>query len=195
MSPEIPSAEGQVAARHLSASFAGDPVVAVHTDEALGKTVHVLRWTDEPKQGLSTYATVDLSENLPIPGLTLRSPRVELLGTCANAFEAFSGMLATCAFTILRERLVVGAGTVLPNVVNRFGLDVPMRHIALMPPLFWERLERLHFDDRPVSWLVAAPISDAEYWYAMHAGFEALEDRFAEEEVDLFDLYRASCVE
>jgi hypothetical protein len=65
-----------------------------------------------------------------------------------------------------------------------------------MDPFPWPSLqESLDLPDRKVSWLMAIPISDAEYEYAQEKGPGALEDLLVKEhEIDVADLIRPSVV-
>ena len=137
------------------------------------------------------YATIGLSEceiGLVSYGKSLR---VELLGVCDAKEKFFANILATTALEIMQNRKC-SYGDIIPYVISEYIPDSEMKHIYLTNPFLWEGFETLEFTDRVVAWLLIVPISDKEKDYAIENGWEALEEKFEEHNVDIFVLKRKS---
>ncbi|MDR7235941.1 hypothetical protein J2Y02_000546 [Neobacillus drentensis] len=55
-------------------------------------------------------------------------------------------------------------------------------------------MKTIKFENKQVGWLMAIPISEEEKNYADKNGLEALEELFDENQINVFDLERASVV-
>jgi len=74
-----------------------------------------------------------------------------------------------------------------------YELSKTMKHALFVPPFLWEEaLETLELPERTVAWLLAVPISEAEYQFAEREGSEKLEDLFVKHQIDIFNLERES---
>ncbi|MCJ2033034.1 suppressor of fused domain protein [Methylobacterium sp. J-068] len=195
--PAAPPADitetNRAVARMLAGVFGGTPSVARHRDEALLGHVDILTCRDAPRAGLTAYATVTLAnhplyqEGAEFPG------RCEILGVCASAKAGFATVLAACAFQVINARWFLAPGIVFPGILENLGVSDTLEHILFVPPFLWEnRLQTMETPDRALAFLLAVPISNAEYAFAQESGGDALEDLFAERGADPFDLDRPS---
>ena len=72
-------------------------------------------------------------------------------------------------------------------------VSTTLRHTLLVPPFLWEEgLDSVVVDYKTVAWLLAVPISDAEAQFRAEQGADALESRFEEAEIDIFNPNRQS---
>ena len=148
---------------------------------------------NRPCRGITTYATIGLAEydiGLMNHDLELR---IELLGTCDTSKEFFANILASTAFEIMK----LGKcryGMVVNDVIKKYVQDSDMKHVYLMNPFLWDGFETVNVDMISVAWLLIVPISDAERDYLQQNGFDALETKFEEMEIDIFDIYRNSVI-
>lgn len=112
-----------------------------------------------------------------------------------NTVEFFPNVLASAAFCIMRSEAVYHPGTVLPNHVRQFYEASKLPHLYLTAPFLWEKeLAMLDCGTKKVSWLLAMPISDAEYLYLQEHGDHAFEQALEKQHVDASDLDRASVI-
>lgn len=138
-----------------------------------------------------SYATIGLSEYEINLFNNKKRLRVELLGACDEKEKFFANILATTALKIMQNKKC-SYGDIIQNVISEYKADSEMKHIYLTNPFLWEGFETLEFSDRFVTWLLIVPISDKEKDYAIENGWEALEKKFEEHNIDIFNLKRKS---
>jgi hypothetical protein len=189
--PQDITETNRAVARMLASAFGGTPSVARHRAEAGPSHVDILTCREAPRPGLSAYATVTLA-NHPLYRDGAEFPgRCEILGL--GAAPNFANALAACAFQVIDGRWFLAPGIVFPGILAGRGLSDTLRHVLFVPPFpFENRLQTIAAPDVNVAFLLAVPISDAEYEFAQASGGDALEDLFAERGTDLFDLARSS---
>lgn len=147
---------------------------------------------DAPAGGVSTHASLGLSDaetGLAIDGKHLG---VEILLALATDCAESANMIATCAFAIKKGEVAPSPGAILPRALELYG-DRAMKHAMLVSPFLWD-LETQSFSAKTVAWLQVTPISDAEREYTLTNGPEALEDMFEAHQIDVFDIHRPSVV-
>ncbi|PMS18357.1 hypothetical protein C0Z18_17430 [Trinickia dabaoshanensis] len=67
--------------------------------------------------------------------------------------------------------------------------------VAYAFPFLWaDKLKSTLIGGTRVAWLLAVPVSKAETAYAQTYGPQSLEARFAEMDIDIYDLNRASVI-
>jgi hypothetical protein len=155
--------------------------------------IDIATFADRPQPGVTTFATLGLSDT-PIPG-RLRPPLgVEVLGACDSAADGFVRVLAAIAFQAIAGGRRCEPGEVFDDVIPP-AVSTTLRHTLLVPPFLWEEgLESVVVDYKTVAWLLAVPISDAEAQLRAVQGADALESRFEEAEIDIFNPNRQSVV-
>ena len=169
----------------------GTPRVFRYWDVNEGNYVDVFSSVDSPCRGVTSYATIGLSECEIGLFSNDKSLRVELLGACDAKVEFFANILATIAFKVMQNKKC-SYGEIIQNVISEYSTDSEMKHVYLMNPFLWKEFETLEFRDRFVAWLLIVSISDKEKDYAIENGWEALEEGFEEHNIDIFDLKRKS---
>ncbi len=187
------SEENKVLARAVLNAFQGKSSVYKYWDENNKSSVDILSCEDKNFEGIFSHSTLGLSdfsigyENNKIP------LRVELMG--ASDFDCFPNILATCAFNIINSKFECSFGTIFKDVVKMYLPESPMKHILFLSPFLWEnKLETIKFEKKQVVWLMAIPISEEEKNYADKNGIMALEELFDENQINVFDLKRASVI-
>jgi hypothetical protein len=190
-----PSPDNRTVAQTVGNVFGGDWKVHDYYDDARRSHVDLLSAKDRPERGVSSFATIGLSDH-PIykDGKPLKKPRVELVGACASTFSKFPNVLATAAFEVINDRQFIAPGIVFPGAVSRYLRNTPMRNILFVPPFLWEGLDTLELPTKTVAWLLAVPISDSELKFAIKEGPAKLEDIFAEKQIDIFDIRRSPVI-
>jgi hypothetical protein len=189
------SPENKVIARYVATVFGGIPRVDEYADRLEQLTVGILYCRDRPREGVTAYSTIKLSDH-PMKWGTGEFPtRLELAGVCANTAEFFPNILASAAFCIMRSDAVYHPGTVIPNYVLQSYASSRLPHLYLTAPFLWENeLKMLDCGTKKVSWLLAMPISESEYSYLKEHGDQALERLLEKQHIDVSNLERPSVV-
>jgi antitoxin YqcF len=193
-SPVAKSAENKALARYLRETIGGRSSIYKFLDEAKEGSVDIFCAEDVPQEGISTAATLGLSDasiDLEVDGKPLG---VELLMSFRTAQGDGENILATCAFNVINSGMIIRPGIIFPGVVAMYRSNSPMRHILFADPYLWD-LETKHFSTKVVAWLIAVPISDAELEFARARGSgDDLSSLLAEKAIDEFDLDRHSVI-
>ncbi|MDA5092863.1 suppressor of fused domain protein [Aliiroseovarius sp. KMU-50] len=189
------SKENKQIANFLSATFAGVTSIFPYSDEELTTKTSILSSKNSPCDGVTSYATIGLSD-LAIAQTESDGPLgVELLSVCSSNVEDFPNILATAAFNIIKDGWDCFPGAIHLDVVKLYGSSNSMSHILLTDPYIWEReLRTLELKTKTVAWLLAVPISDTERLFLEAHGADALETIFENEQIDIFNIDRDSVV-
>jgi hypothetical protein len=186
------SAENRQLAEHIARAFGGDFEVTEYLHDGSDLAVDILHCGDRPNVGVTSYATVGLSD-VPIPwGRGEFATRIELAGACASSDKAFANLLASCAFHMMRGEGAFHPGAAIEGYVAQYFADSPLAHVYFTSPFLWDSLKTSRFGAKQVSWLLIVPISTAELRLLRSRGDEALEQRFEQHQIDVFDLHRRS---
>lgn len=169
----------------------GKPNVYRYYDEKNIKSIDILSCIDRPYTGVTSYGTIGLSGYDIGLFSDNKSLRLELLGACDKNNELFANIISTTAFEIM-ESGKCGYGEIISNVVSQYIQDSDMKHIYLMNAFLWEGFDTIEFEDSKVAWLLIIPISESEKQYALTNGYDALETKFEEMDIDIFNLKRKS---
>jgi hypothetical protein len=189
------SPENKMIARYVAAAFGGTPRVADYADRSEQLTVGILHCRDRPREGVTAYSTIRLSDHPMRWGAGEFLTRLELAGVCVNNVEYFPNVLASAAFSIMRSDAVYHPGTVMPNYAHQSDGSSTLPHLYLTAPFLWENgLTTLDCGTKKVSWLLAMPISESEYSYLKEHGDQALERLLEKQDVDVSNPERPSVV-
>jgi len=187
------SAANKQLARTVADRFGQRPRITRFRDEHETRWVDIAQATDSPVAGVTSYATLGLSD-WPLMDDGQEYPvRVEFLGACAGSYNQFANVLSTAAFNVIKDDWFVYPGRIFPDVVAMYYPAFPMKHLLFVPPFLWEEsFSTQEFPDKTVAWLFAVPISEDEMQYARIDGADALEELFEHKQIDVFDLERTS---
>lgn len=181
-----------IANKELEA-IGGKPKVYRYWDEKEKKSIDILSCMDRPYSGIASYATIGLSEyNIGMIS-DEKQMRLELVGACDEKEELFPNILSTTAFEIM-DRGNCGYGYIIPNVISQYINNCEMKHIYLTNPFLWEGFNSVEYENTKIAWLLIVPISNQEREYAKAKGWEALETKFEEANIDIFDIKRLSVI-
>lgn len=185
--------ENREIGRVAAATFGGEPSVHTWWDDGRKHSVDILSCTGSPAEGLTAYATLTLS-NHELEGVE-NDLRVELVGACRSDVTAFPQMLSTCAFNVIANGALIGPGAVFQGALSFYEPGTTVPNILFTPPFFWDDAPKtLFMPTRTVAWLLALPISDAEFEHVKTEGFRSLLDLMEEKRPAVFDIHRASVV-
>lgn len=193
--PQI-SQEEKLIAKYLETSLGKRPKFFIHRDEPTDPVyVAIGRVGDSPSHQLTALATNGIS-NYPLyasDGSVYPDTRLELVGACeTDQADEFEQMIFFSARTIIKQKWFCAPGTFLSNAVSRFGKFGDMQHLYFTTPFGFDGFSTERFGERKVSWLSPIPVSSAEVQFARENSTEKLEEAFEENDVDWFNLKRAS---
>lgn len=185
--------ENREVGRVAAATFGGTPSAHTWWDDRRQHSVDILSCAGSPTEGLTAYATLTLS-NHSLNGVQ-NDLRVELVGACRSEVTAFPQMLSTCAFNVIANGAVVVPGAVFQGALSFYEPGTTVPNILFVPPFFWPEGPRtLFMPGRTVAWLLALPISDAEFEFVKAEGARALIDLMEDRRPNVFDIHRPSLV-
>jgi hypothetical protein len=190
------SSRARVVADHSALGFGVvKPPIFQFWDDDHRSNIRVLEAADCPQQGVTSYATVGLSEHALIRNGTEFPTRVEFLGACGSAFPNFNNVVATAAFCIINSNWFCAPGVIFPDIVRIHGISITMSDIYFANPFLWNgAFGSETIDGRTTAWLLAVPISKAEAAYAGEHGPQKLEELFSQRDIDIYNLNRTSVV-
>lgn len=168
----------------------------VDHSEPTQSPIPLLRCTDSPGFGITTWATTTLSlVDWSKEGL---EARLELLTASGSDQAPMASVLAAVLVQASLHGWLPAPGRVLLDVMGLGGLsDVAERlpHVMVEYPFPWgERLTPIDVLDSKVFPLMVFPISEAEMQLRRDHGREALLELLEEREVEIFDLDRSCSV-
>lgn len=171
----------------------GKPNVYRYWDEKDKKSIDILSCIDRPYTGVMSYGTIGLSGyNIGVVS-DKKSLRLELLGACDKNNDIFANIISTTAFEIM-EKGKCRYGEIISNVISQYCKDSDMKHVYLMNAFLWDGFDTIEFENCKVAWLLIIPISESEKQYALTNGYDALETKFEEMDIDIFNLKRKSII-
>lgn len=177
----------------VETNFGRKAAISHHRDEHQKNVIVLAAAKNCPRQAIHSYATIGLS-NHSIGVVFGSIPLgVEMLGACRQEFEKFPDMLAAVSFDILGTKTRFHPGAVVKDVISRYYPQLEMKHILFVPPYGWnQEFLTLELKTKRVGWLMALPISEAEWKFYKESESGELEELFAENQVDMYDLGRKS---
>lgn len=190
---KISTADKEIA-KTMASAFGGAARVFQYWDNDERSRIAILHAADQPSAGATSYSTIGLS-HWSIPGSVKPPLGVEIVGACDSDVEDFGNVVSTAAFCVINSGWKCEPGRIFADVVSAHYADTTVPHLFFVSPFLWDAdLSSRVIVDRTVAWLQAVPISSAERTYAEEKGGEALEEKFEEKQIDVFDLYRSSVV-
>jgi hypothetical protein len=190
-----PCQDNKIIAKTVASVFGGAPKVLRYRDETEEYFVDILSSRNCPRNGIESHSTVNLSDysidftykDIPV--------RVELLGACGTNYALFANMMSTCAFCVIKDAHPCFPGSIFHDVVKMYYPSYSMKHVMIVPPFLWDgKFRSVEFKTKQVAWLLMVPISESECRFAEVRGSDSLESVFEKEQIDIFDLSRASVI-
>jgi hypothetical protein len=157
------------------------------------RTIDVARFVDVPEAGLTTYASLGLS-NVPWPD---QRPRIEIMLACKQELTVAPQIVANAAFHVMDTSFYPTPGAMvrdLIGVMHAGELSQRLPHVYFGVPRRWGL--RLPLDEGmpAITITMAVPVSEPEYHYWKANGDRALETRFTESQIEVADLNRVSVI-
>ncbi len=120
--------------------------------------------------------------------------RAELIMSGYGGTDMIGKILTTAGVGIFASEIMYGYGTALKNVLEIYLPNSDMKHLFLMnpPPIWSKKFRTVEVENDIITFLYALPISQAELEFMSENGIDALQDKFVEVNIDMFDLERKS---
>jgi antitoxin YqcF len=132
------SAENKALAQYLKSMIGDRPKIHAFWDVANKSSVDIFCVEDVPQKGISTAATLGLSDASIESEVYGKPLRVELLMSFRTAQGDGENILATCAFNVINSGMIIRPGIIFPRVVELYRPKSPMRHILFTDPYLWD---------------------------------------------------------
>jgi len=191
-----PSEENKRIARRVADAFGGKAEVVEYLHDTLPLVTHLLYSKDRPHKGVTSYSTLGLSDYPMLDDDKSEYPtRLEIVGVSSNKVRHYPNIIAGAAFCIMRTKRLCYPGAVMRDYVKEYYPKTKLPHLYFTSPFLREdSLKTVRLKTKEVSWLLVLPIAESECRYLLRESDEALEDRFEEEEIDIYDLSRKPVV-
>ena len=169
--------------------------VKSYWDETKENWIDIAMCPDRPFEQVISYATIGLSDFSIGKVVDEIQLGVEFVGACDQKYDKFPNIIAACAAKIILDCSSCFPGAIYPDVIEMYLPEIDMKHILFHPPYGWDQeFETLHFPTKKVAWLLAVPISEAEYQFSREKGVQALNTLFVENQIDIYNLERKSII-
>jgi hypothetical protein len=185
------SENAKLAARELTRVWREKPRVFRHWIEDESAFIDIASSANTSVAGITSISTVGLCDH----DLGMGRVRLEIMAAFPTAFAQGANVVATCAFNAFKDRMPTRPDVIHPNAVALYRPETPVPHALLTDPFIWEPgPDILDIPEGKLAWLQIVPISEAERIYAAQRGPDVLTSLFEQQQIDIFDLERASVV-
>lgn len=182
-------------AHYLASVFETKPEVQGYLNEDETAEVDILRCKDSPQDNVTSFATLGPSDLGPKAAKGLSDGfGVEIVASIESNVVGYDEVLSTCALSVMSGGIKLFPGSVIPNAIDLHkGVSNSLTSIVFSHPFFCsDKLLSQEYESKTVTYLRAIPISDGEMNYLHESGFDALESKFIEHQIDVFDVNRVS---
>ena len=161
------------------------------SDDVAGKFTKVLRFEDQPENGIATYATLGLSED-ELDLKNGRAMRQELLLSAHASLPSneIASFLAYCAELIRKRGRAALRGEVIDFLHPLVDGATVSAVYATNPTPFDEGLAEFFNVDSPVIFALLVPITAKEVSLIGNHGWNWFEDSLEAQDPDIWDLKR-----
>lgn len=186
------SIDNKLIAQRLSTVFEGPFTVTEFLHDIEPIAVDILQCGNRPIEGITSIATIGLSDTPMIHEGRDYPVRVELVGVApSSSSKPFGAALGTAAFTVMRSGRLIHPGAFMENVFKHYFPSSSLRHLYFTTPFVWKTpLETIVLSGKTVSWLQAIPIFTKELNLLRRIGSDGFEKRLEESGVNVYDFGR-----
>lgn len=184
---------GPLVAKIARSALGGVADVAMYYDAAEGERTPILTCQGVPAEGFFTCSTVSLHMTTNL--LEDTDIRVELMMCGESGALELRNVLASAAFNVIKDGWLAAPGVVFPGLVREYFPDTTTPHVMWTEPVNCPDLGSVAVQELgAVHWLLAVPISDAEFSLLKESGYFALEEVLGSAGAEYHDIHRASVV-
>ena len=153
-------------------------------------------YAEGPYEDFVSYSTIGLSKVIlngsegPLPF------GIEIISGTPLGVKDFSRVLVVAHKFFIEEQLFIGPGNVLQDAVKQAGISLDhLPHLYFSMPVYWgEHFSGITSNGVNIKFLCVFPISENEYAFLKKNGMDRFEDLMIENEVDIFNPKRESCL-
>lgn len=181
-------------AKKVVQAFGGTPKVNRYNSDDNSLSIDLINCQNQPDEHVNSYGTVGLSEYPLIKDGQEFHVRIELVGAAESTYGKYPNLLKSAAFYIINEHWFCCPGAILCNIIDMYDPNLEMKHFFFTTPFLWNELRETKINELNITWLLAVPISENEKKYKDEFGENALEEKFEEAQIDIFDISRPSII-
>jgi hypothetical protein len=193
----MPTDENKMLAKFMRNTFGINPNARIvdYLNEDESTSIPILSCPESPYKGLTTYATIGLSDYPMYHDNKEFDLRVEIVGVGDSSIDWFPNILSTSAFYVIQKGWLYSPGAVVENLVSMYEANTELKHIYFTSPFLWsEQLKTLQLETKKVAWLLSILITDSEYQYLKQHGSDKFEELLEERDADVFNIARNSVI-
>jgi antitoxin YqcF len=169
--------------------------VRTHYDEPETSTIHIFNAPDCPNKGVTTYASIGVSD---VPLFVKKKKQtfgLEILIASNTEEQYAANILSTACFCIMKDSWECYPGAVFPDIFSMYHKQSALKHGCFVDPFLWESsFQAVQLSKKKVAFLQLIGIAEQEYQHIEQFGFESLAKIFSEKEIDVLDFKRPSAV-
>jgi hypothetical protein len=177
-------------AKHLRAVVGGTCAVQQYWDEAEANSIAI--FTSRNDEGI-VAATIGLMEFNQS-----RRQEVEIFSEIImeryGQDERIANILSTLAYYAMKDKWQLAPGIVFQRMVEMYIPETKLPHVLFTSPFQWEKMSKVELTEKTLYPLLAVRISEAERQLAKTNDGQDLEQRWADQGVDVLDWQRQSTV-
>jgi hypothetical protein len=156
-------------------------------------SIQIVRFANRPHKGVSTYATLGLSDQIKTLG-GRRKVRMELVFSARDGFaseDVASFLLTFAEFVSSKKEALLRGDVVGPSEPLIAGVSANAVYAAI-PVMFDKGFEALETTEPTTVFVWLLPLVGDEPERIRGTGWEPFEDALEQAQIDLFDLNRSS---
>lgn len=178
--------------RAIRAAFGAETKVVRFGDDNGIDDCFIVSGANCPVEGVTSYGSVGLCRTTQRAGTA--DVKVEIVAACASGTPHIDNLVASCVFESVKNGANIVYGAHISDIIVQYGVTRTLRHVTFVAPFLWRGLNKLDVNGQAVLCLLMLPISDAEKNYLESHGIDALEAIFNDQQIDIYDINRASVV-
>lgn len=178
--------------RKLRDKFGHDTRAVRFADDEEANSVFVISAVNCPVAGVNSYGSIGLYKHAQ--HMSDKQISVEIVAACASSTPHMDNLLASCVFDSIKNGSNIVYGSCIRNIVAQYEISSTLQNVTFVSPFLWNDLNKVVVGNTVIYYLMMLPISDSEALYLQTNGIEALERRFNDAQIDIFDINRLPAI-
>lgn len=173
-------------ATHLRNLVGGEVSVHVYYDESEAHSIPIFTSTNSEGTICATVGLMEIDQSRN-PDVKIHS---EIILDKRGNDERVANVLSTLAFYIIKNGWRVAPGVVFKDLMKMYFPEINLPHVYFTVPFQWSTMSKVDLPEGVIYPLIAIPISVEENKIASERIGQALEEKWAEEQVDVLNWNR-----